>query len=145
VAFAAASRADLAVVRAHVEAACLAAGADAEARDALVLAADEVCANVLLHAYAGRPGPLTVDVQAGPAPAGSVHVTVMDAGPPFDPGAHAPAGAVPAAPAEARRIGGLGLLLVRQSVDALGHERAAGVNVVTLGRRLRAAGAGRPA
>jgi serine/threonine-protein kinase RsbW len=131
----AARSADLASVRAHVAAACRAA--DAATRDALVLAADEMCANVLLHAYGGAPGPLTVDAQAGPAAGGDAtvchHVTIIDAGPPFDPTA------VPlpdvTRPAEARPVGGLGLLLVRRSVDALRYARVGGHNVVTLEKR----------
>jgi anti-sigma regulatory factor (Ser/Thr protein kinase) len=103
---------------------------DPATRDALVLATDELCANVVAHAYPGAPGPLTVDVAVVPA---GGRVTVIDAGAPFDPSA------VPApdvgAPLEARAIGGLGLLLVRRSVDALAHARVDGHNVVTLEKR----------
>ena len=60
-------------------------------------------------------------------------MTVIDAGAPFDPTA-APAPDV-GAPLEARPIGGLGLLLVRRSVDALAYARVDGHNVVTLERR----------
>ena len=111
---------------------------DPATRDALVLAADELCANVVAHAYPGAPGPLTVDVTVEPAAAGPEaapvgRVTVIDAGAPFDPTA------VPApdvgAPLEERAIGGLGLLLVRRSVDALAHARVDGHNVVTLEKR----------
>jgi anti-sigma B factor antagonist len=69
-ALAAATAADLAAVRAHVEGACRHACVEAEACEALALATDELCTNVLVLAYARRPGPLTVDVgvDATPAP-----------------------------------------------------------------------------
>jgi anti-sigma regulatory factor (Ser/Thr protein kinase) len=132
-ALAAAGPADLAAVRAHVAAACDDAGADAELRDALVLATDELCANVVLHAYPAGPGPLTVDaaVDDGPdPPARCYRITVIDAGAPFDP-------TTAAAPdvtlgAEDRAVGGLGLLFVRRSVDAVHYARVGGHNVVTL-------------
>lgn len=131
-----AARADLAAVRAHVAAGARAAGLDAAGRDALVLAADEVCANVVLHAYADAPGPLTVDVAA--APDGGCTCTIVDAGPPFDPAGVRPAPADDT-PLAARPVGGLGWHLVRQSVDALRYARVGAHNVVVLERR--AAGA----
>lgn len=104
---------------------------DPAIRDALVLATDELCANVVAHAYPAAPGPLTVDVAV--VPRGGGRVTVIDAGAPFDPTA-APAPDV-GAPLEARAIGGLGLLLARRSVDALAYARVDGHNVVTLEKR----------
>jgi anti-sigma regulatory factor (Ser/Thr protein kinase) len=123
--------ADLAAVRAFVAAAAADAGADAPLRDALVLATDEVCANVLVHAYEGRAaGPLEVTV-AGDG--GQVRVTIADAGPPFDPGtAQAPD---LAAEWQERAVGGLGLHLVRHLVDDVRYERAAAGNRVTLVKR----------
>ena len=59
-------------------------------------------------------------------------VTIIDAGPTFDPTAAAAPDV--GAPLEARPIGGLGLHLVRQSVDALRYARVAGHNVVTMER-----------
>jgi anti-anti-sigma factor len=133
-ALAAATRADLAAVRAHVAGACRGACAHAEACDDLVLAADEVCANVLAHAYAHAPGPITVDVDA--APAAWCRVAVVDAGPPFDPTtATAATARPPSGPVAERRPGGLGWALVRASVDGVAYARAGGCNVVTLERR----------
>jgi serine/threonine-protein kinase RsbW len=109
---------------------------DAESCDALVLAVDEVCANVVIHGYGGVPGPLTVDVAAEGA---DVRVTVVDAAPAFDPttvDGRGPPG--PTVPLDDRVPGGLGWFLVRRSVDAVEYERAAGHNVVTLHRRPRA-------
>ena len=127
--------ADLAAVRAFVAAAAAEAGVDREARDALVLATDEVCSNVIVHAYAGRAaGPLEVTVGAD---AGDVRVTVADAGPPFDPDA-ALAPDLQGEWAE-RSVGGLGWHLVRRLVDDVRYERAPGGNRVTLVKRHAAA------
>jgi anti-sigma B factor antagonist len=133
---AAATRADLAAVRAHVERECRHACDGAEPCEALALAADEVCANVLEHAYAGSPGPITVDVRPARPAAPGCTVVVADAGPPFDPTTAAASNArPPSGPAEDRRPGGFGWMLVRASVDHLRYERAGGCNVVTLERR----------
>lgn len=123
----AAARADLAAIRAHVGTSlgtCLGDGA----RDGMVLAADEVCANVVTHAYGDARGPLTVDVDAGESAA---VVTIIDAGPPFDP-RHPPHRPDTSASAEQRPIGGLGLHLVMQSVDELRYARRGCYNVVML-------------
>lgn len=130
---------DLAAVRAFVGAACRARGADAATADALVLAVDEVCANVVAHGYRGAsPGPLAVEVARDVDEAGHpcLLVSVRDAAPPFDP-ADAPPPALDA-PAAARPIGGLGWHLVRRSVDAVRHARTPAGNVVVLLRRLAA-------
>lgn len=133
-AVASAGRADLAAVRAHVAAAL--ADADPAVRDGLVLAVDELCANVVLHAYAAPGGPLTVDVAANDATddtgaaAVCYRITVVDAGPPFDPTSVAEPDV--SLPLDARPVGGLGLSLVRRTTDAFHWARVDGHNVVTL-------------
>jgi anti-sigma regulatory factor (Ser/Thr protein kinase) len=127
---------DLAVVRAHVQGACAATGASADVRDALALAADELCANVMRHAYRDVPGPLTIDVAATPDDAARWRVTIVDAGPPFDPTTLAMPDVD--APLDARPIGGLGVHLARRSVDALRYAREGWCNVVTLEKRAAA-------
>ena len=124
---------DLAAMRAFVAAACEVAGASAAERDALVLAADEVCANVLVHGYRGADGgPLRLAVGRED---GAVVVTIADEAPPFDPGTVA--APVTDTSAEERVVGGLGWHLVRRSVDEVrwrGGERGRG-NEVTLVKR----------
>lgn len=78
----------------------------------LQLAVDEACTNVVVHAYRGQGGP--IEVQIGPAD-GGVQVTIHDHGAPFDPES------VPipdvTAPLEERRLGGMGLFLMRKLMD----------------------------
>lgn len=103
----------------------------------LRLVVEEACVNVMRHAYAGQPpGDLTLtiglDQTAHPA---ALHITLQDAGRPFDPLS------VPVpdttAPAELRPIGGLGVLLMRRLTDsqAYRHDPASG-NVLHLVRYL---------
>jgi serine/threonine-protein kinase RsbW len=78
----------------------------------LQLAVDEACANVVLHAYGGRGGEMEIAIE--PAE-GGVQVTIRDWGRAFEPQA------VPSPDIEAsleqRRLGGLGLYLMRQVMD----------------------------
>lgn len=140
----AASLGDLAAVRRVVGDACAAAGADAPTTEALVLAVDEVCANVLQHGYGARAaaggGPLHVTVERAPD-ALVVHVT--DAAPHFDPAASAAPTHLGADAAD-RPLGGLGWHLVRRSVDDVAWTPLPGRgNRVTLRTRLARSPAGR--
>jgi serine/threonine-protein kinase RsbW len=96
--------------------------------DALSLAADEVCTNIVRHGYAARgAGPITLAVGAD---AGALRLTIVDAAPAFDPAAAPPPDV--AAPWEERPEGGLGWFLVRRVVDEVRYERRGAANVVTL-------------
>ena len=123
-------------MRGAVSDACAAAGAAATEVEALVLAVDEVCANVLQHGYGARGaaggGPLVVEVAREPA---RLLVRVTDAAPHFDPDTIG-APRLDAAAAE-RAVGGLGWHLVRRTVDDVGWEplEPRG-NRVTLAKRL---------
>ena len=132
----AAGLADLAAVRRAVGDACAAAGASAAETEAVVLAVDEVCANVLQHGYGARGaaggGRLVVEVAREPA---RLVVRVTDAAAHFDPAATG-APRLDTGAAE-RAVGGLGWHLVRRTVDDVGWEplEPRG-NRVTLARRL---------
>jgi anti-sigma regulatory factor (Ser/Thr protein kinase) len=76
------------------------------------LAVDEACTNVIEHGYGGRGGELELRIE----PAGSsLKVTLRDWGEAFDPEA------IPVpdvqAPLDQRRLGGLGLYLMRELMD----------------------------
>jgi anti-sigma regulatory factor (Ser/Thr protein kinase) len=132
---------DLAAIRDFVARACGELGGDAAARDALVLAADEVCTNVLEHGYAGDGvGPITVVLRRE---GGDVLLTIADEGRPFDPRrARAPA---PDLPWQLRPSGGFGWFLVRQVVDDVRYEGGDAGNVVTLVKRAGSAAPPSPA
>ena len=122
-----------------VRGACAAAGADASSCFALRLAVEEVCTNLMRHAYrGGAPGPIEVSVSGGD---GRIVVTITDFAPPFSPD-EAPRPDLDAS-WEERRIGGLGWHLVKSVVDEVRYEaRAEAGNRLTLVKKTEAAPAG---
>ena len=93
---------------------------------------DELLTNTLSYGFSGREsGEVTIDVELG---ADRLSVTLSDDGRPFDPfGVDAP----DTAPSvEERRIGGLGIHLVRRMMDEVSYHRRADRNVVTLTKLL---------
>jgi anti-sigma regulatory factor (Ser/Thr protein kinase) len=98
---------------------------------------DEVMANVVDHAFEGRPEAGTVDLElrldlAVEPPV--CEMMVVDDGPEFDPlSAAEPDRSLGI---EERPIGGLGLALVRRLMDEVHYERRDGRNRLRLRRRL---------
>ena len=98
----------------------------------LQLAAEEICANAIIHGYGGRGGQIEVTVARV---AEGIQMTVRDWGNSFDPES------VPVpdvgAPLEQRPLGGLGLFLVQQLMDEV-HFELGGLNgnSVTMIKRL---------
>ena len=117
---------------AAAEEASVAAGLDEAGRFDVHLAIEELCMNVIKHGYRGLPpGELTLGFDVGDA---GLTVTVADRAPLFDP-AGAPAPDLESSWSD-RRIGGLGVHMVRQVMDAVRHEpRPGGGNVVTIEKR----------
>jgi serine/threonine-protein kinase RsbW len=87
-------------------------GLDSATTYDLQLAVDEACTNVVRHAYDGESGRIELEIQATGE---GVRVTVWDWGQPFDP-ENIPEPDV-TAPLEQRPLGGLGLFLMRQTMD----------------------------
>ena len=124
----------LAALLGFLDAAIAGAGLDAATASDVRLAAEEVCSNVIAHAYPdGRRGSVTVRFRRE---GGAVVVTVEDTGIPFDP-------AIAPRPRlgdgwEHRALGGLGWHLVRRVMDEVRHEALpGGGNRVTLIKRSR--------
>lgn len=109
------------------------AGAGDAAWQALRLAVDEACSNVIAHGYRGAAGTIRLAVAVADERA---VVTVTDEAPPFDPALVPPPDLD--APWAERRAGGLGWHLIRSVVDEVRH-RPAGErgNVLTLVKRLK--------
>ena len=60
--------------------------------------------------------------------------TIIDCGKPFDPTVQDEVDTT--LPAEERRIGGLGIHIVRQMMDSINYERMDNLNVLTLRKKL---------
>ena len=114
-------------------------GAGHEVQQAVRLAVEEVCLNVMTHGYTGGAcGPVRVAVERRDD---ALVVRVADEAPLFDP-ALVPRPRLDV-PLEERASGGLGWHLVRSMMDQVSHEPAGPVgNVVTLVKRLRTRPAG---
>jgi len=114
--------ASLAALPGLVRQVAAAGGLEADVEGDLRLALEEACANVIAHGYPpGSPGPIEIEVLMHP---GRIVMTVTDRGRVFDP-ANAPAPDL-SSPWETRRVGGLGLHLIRELMDEVGHDTPAG-------------------
>lgn len=103
------------------------AGLPGEARMDIMLALDEAVANVIEHGYRGRSG--EVEVEAAVVDDG-VELRVADDAPPFDPLEAAPPGLDD--DLDHRRVGGLGIHLIRTLMDRAEYRREDGRNVLIL-------------
>jgi anti-sigma regulatory factor (Ser/Thr protein kinase) len=105
-------------------------------RRSLLVALDELLRNTIAYGFAGHEGgEVTVEVDLRPD---RVVVTLTDNGRPFDPlGLTAPDTTLPV---DERRIGGLGIHLVRRMMDEVRYQRRADRNVVTLVKSLEEGG-----
>jgi len=107
------------------------AGVPDEVRRKLLTALDEILANVVHHGLAGSSGTIEVTLRRdGPG----VVLGVSDPAGPFNP-LLAPLPDT-SAPLEGRRLGGLGIALVRALSDEVAYERKDGRNHLTLTWRL---------
>lgn len=97
------------------------AGMDRSPIYKLCLAVDEIATNIVIHGYeeAGLSGDITVQTIASPD---SFEVQLRDHARPYDPNLHEQQSDTDIdLPLEDRRIGGLGILLARDSVDRLDY------------------------
>ena len=97
------------------------------------VAIDELFSNIARYAYAPGTGPATVRVETEEDPR-AVILTFIDRGTPFDPLAAEDPDIT--APAEERSIGGLGVFLVKKTMDDVRYERRDGQNILRITKRL---------
>jgi anti-sigma regulatory factor (Ser/Thr protein kinase) len=104
---------------------------------AIQLAADEASSNIIEHAYADtQGGKLEIDVSVSDK---ELKIVMRDQGKPFDP-ASVPEPNVKADLSE-RKIGGLGLYLMRKLMDEVSYESSPeGGNTLTMIKRLGESG-----
>ena len=98
----------------------------------VTLAIEEAVVNVMDYAYPpGTAGSVSIDAKADDE---WLTFVISDKGKPFDPTLSKEVDTT--LPAEERRIGGLGIHLVRQIMDAISYEWTDGTNVLTLKKKL---------
>ena len=93
------------------------------------IAVDELCSNVADYAYGGEQGIVTVRIGTEKAPR-AVRISFLDAGKPFNPlEQENPDVTLPTAK---RKNGGLGILLVKKSMDEVRYAYRDGKNNLTI-------------
>ena len=93
------------------------------------LAVEEIFINIASYAYRPGEGPVTIRVSVEEDPI-RVILTFIDNGKPFDPLAREEADVT--LPVEKRRIGGLGIFLVKKTMDSVTYEYKDGQNILTV-------------
>ena len=97
------------------------------------LAVEEVFINIASYAYLPGKGNATVRVEVTENPV-SVTITFIDRGVPYDPLAKDDPDVT--ASAENRAIGGLGVFMVKKTMDDVAYEYRDGQNILTLKKNL---------
>lgn len=104
-----------------------------EAQIQLQIAVEELFVNIASYAYAPGHGDAVIGCRVEEDPP-SIIVQLRDWGKPFDPLAKKDADVTLSA--EDRDIGGLGIYMVKNSMDAVDYKREDGQNVLTIRKNL---------
>lgn len=108
-------------------------GLEGKAIGEIRLASEEALVNVINYAYPDREG--MVEISCVPAKDGGITIEITDEGVPFDPLAVAEPDTT--LPVEERRIGGLGIFMIRKVMDRVAYRRENGCNILTMYKKGR--------
>ena len=97
------------------------------------IAIDEIYSNIVKYAYPDQPGPATVKLVYYDDPA-AVYVRFSDEGIPYNPLTKADPDITLSA--EERKIGGLGIFMVKKTMDDIRYKYEDGQNVLTICKKL---------
>ena len=97
------------------------------------VAVEEIFINIANYAYTPGTGDALIRVEASDDPK-TVMITFADHGVPYDPTAKDDPDV--SLPAEQRAIGGLGIFMVKKTMDAMEYEYKDGQNILTLKKRI---------
>ena len=97
------------------------------------IAVEEIYVNVASYAYAPATGPVTVSVGFEQSPR-AVVITFSDRGVPYDPLKKDDPDVT--LPAQERQIGGLGIFMVKKSMDDMIYRYHRGHNILTIRKKL---------
>ena len=109
------------------------AGCSLKAQMQITVAAEEIYVNIAHYAYAPGTGEATVRMEITDDPV-EVRITFIDRGMPFDPLAKPDPDV--SLSAEERDIGGLGIYMVKKSMDDVRYAYRDGQNILTLVKRI---------
>ena len=111
---------------------CEAVGLDSIVAMQVKLAIEEAVVNVMKYAYPqGTRGDVTIEAVSNDM---RLKFTIIDSGKPFDPTVLPEVDTT--LPAKERRIGGLGIHIVRQFMDSINYERSGNLNILTIRKNL---------
>ena len=102
-----------------------------KAQTQLDIAVDELFSNIAHYAYGEETGDALIRMEF---PDGSVEITFLDRGIPYDPLARPDPDVTLSA--EDRRIGGLGIYMVKKSMDSVSYRYEDGQNILTICKKL---------
>ena len=109
------------------------AGCSMKTQMQIDLAVEEVYVNIAHYAYNPEIGGVTIRVQIEEEPL-EIILTFIDKGKPYDPLAKEDPDVTLAV--EDRQIGGLGIFMVKKSMDNISYEYNEGRNILTLKKKL---------
>ncbi|MCR5685361.1 MAG: ATP-binding protein [Lachnospiraceae bacterium] len=110
------------------------AGCSPKVQAQMDIAVEEMYVNIVHYAYEGKTGEAQISAQYDEE-TDEFTVELKDSGIPFDPVAKPDPDVTLSA--EERRIGGLGIYMVKKSMDRMTYRREDGYNVLTLVKKLK--------
>ena len=117
-------------VLAFVDAELEAAGCGMKVQMQLDVAVEELYVNIAHYAYGEGSGSATIQMETGD---GQAKITFIDSGMPYNPLEKEDPDIT--LPAEERPIGGLGIYMVKKSMDYVTYEHRDGNNVLTITKK----------
>ena len=124
---------NLSKVQAFVDEQLEEAGGPIKIQMQIDIAVEEIFINIAHYAYSTETGKATVRIEILPDPP-SVDITFIDKGIPYDPLAKSDPDVTLSA--EERKIGGLGIFMVKKSMDDVKYQYLDGHNILTLKKGL---------
>ena len=119
-------------LNAFVDEVCETVGFNEDDAMQIKLAVEEAVVNVMKYAYApGLRGDVTIEAASNDV---RLKFTIIDSGVPFDPTVQSEVDTTLSA--KERKIGGLGIHIIRQNMDSINYERSGNLNVLTLRKKI---------
>lgn len=124
----------LEVVQSFIEEELAMAGCSAEAKIQIQVAVEEIYVNIACYAYHPQVGEATISCSVGGDPT-QVVIRFLDQGNPFNPLDKEDTDI--SASAKEQKIGGLGILIVKKSMDQVEYAYENGKNILTIKKALQ--------